>query len=151
MPLWVVLALAYLFEFANGWTDAPNSIATVVSTRVLRPFQAVLMAGALNLTGALVGTEVAKTIAKGIVQPDFVNLTTIGAAKVSFIAGKVVRGRREFPLGHYEAEILRMLMAEPGRVVAVCLIAVSVFQGGVGEADYAAISLAGPAGETRLL
>jgi PiT family inorganic phosphate transporter len=40
MPLWVVLVLAYLFEFANGWTDAPNSIATVVSTRVLRPFPA---------------------------------------------------------------------------------------------------------------
>ncbi len=80
MPLWLVLILAYSFEFANGWTDAPNSIATVVSTRVLRPFQAVLMAGALNLTGALIGTEVAKTIANGIVDPRFVTLTTIGAA-----------------------------------------------------------------------
>jgi PiT family inorganic phosphate transporter len=80
MPLWLVLILAYLFEFANGWTDAPNSIATVVSTRVLRPFVAVLMAGVLNLIGALVGTEVAKTIASGIVDPDFVTLTTIGAA-----------------------------------------------------------------------
>ena len=37
MPLWFVHLLAYLFEFANGWTDAPNSIATVVSTRVLGP------------------------------------------------------------------------------------------------------------------
>jgi PiT family inorganic phosphate transporter len=80
MPLWAVLVLAYLFEFANGWTDAPNSIATVVSTRVLRPFQAVLMSGALNLVGALVGTEVAKTIASGIVNPEFVSLTTIAAA-----------------------------------------------------------------------
>jgi PiT family inorganic phosphate transporter len=80
MRLWTVLVLCYLFEFANGWTDAPNSIATVVSTRVLRPFAAVLMAGALNLTGALVGTEVAKTIASGIVDPEFVTLTTIGAA-----------------------------------------------------------------------
>jgi PiT family inorganic phosphate transporter len=80
MPLWLVLILAYLFEFANGWTDAPNSIATSVSTRVLRPFQAVLMAGVLNLVGALVGTEVAKTIASGIVDPDYVTLTTIGAA-----------------------------------------------------------------------
>jgi PiT family inorganic phosphate transporter len=80
MPLWLVLILAYLFEFANGWTDAPNSIATVVSTRVLRPFVAVLMAGVLNRIGALVGTEVAKTIASGIVDPDFVTLTTIGAA-----------------------------------------------------------------------
>ncbi|HZD18984.1 MAG TPA: inorganic phosphate transporter [Actinomycetota bacterium] len=80
MPLWAVLVLAYLFEFANGWTDAPNSIATVVSTRVLRPFHAVLMAGALNLVGALAGTAVAKTIASGIVDPNFVSLTTIAAA-----------------------------------------------------------------------
>ena len=77
----VVLVLAYLFEFANGWTDAPNSIATVVSTRVLRPLPAVIMAGALNLVGALVvGTAVAKTIASGIVDPGFVTLGTVAAA-----------------------------------------------------------------------
>lgn len=80
MPLWVVLILAYLFEFANGWTDAPNSIATVVSTRVLRPFHAVAMAGALNLVGALTGTAVAKTIASEIVDPEFVTLETLAAA-----------------------------------------------------------------------
>jgi len=80
MPLWAVLLLAYLFEFANGWTDAPNSIATVVSTRVLRPYQAVLMAGVLNLVGALAGTAVAKTIASGILDGDAVTLTTIAAA-----------------------------------------------------------------------
>ncbi len=78
---WVVLMLAYLFEFANGWTDAPNSIATVVSTKVLRPLPAVAMAGVLNLVGALVvGTAVAKTIASGIVDPDFVTLGTVAAA-----------------------------------------------------------------------
>jgi len=80
MPLWLVLVLAYLFEFANGWTDAPNSIATVVSTRVLRPHHAVLMAGVLNLVGALSGTAVAKTIAGDILNPDFVTLSTLGAA-----------------------------------------------------------------------
>ena len=80
MPLWFVLLLAYLFEFANGWTDAPNSIATVVSTRVLRPLHAVLMAGILNLAGALLGTAVAKTIAKGIVDSELVSLETIAAA-----------------------------------------------------------------------
>jgi inorganic phosphate transporter, PiT family len=80
MPLWLVLLLAYLFEFANGWTDAPNSIATVVSTRVLRPYQAVLMAGGLNLVGALTGTAVAKTIASGIVDPQLVTLETVAAA-----------------------------------------------------------------------
>src|SRR3712207_6000834 len=80
MDLWVVLVIAYLFEFANGWTDAPNSIATVVSTKVMRPLTAVLMAAVLNLVGALAGTEVAKTIASGIVDPQLVTLETIAAA-----------------------------------------------------------------------
>jgi PiT family inorganic phosphate transporter len=78
--LWFVLFLAYLFEFANGWTDAPNSIATVVSTRVMRPHHAVMMAGVLNLVGALAGTAVAKTIAEGIVDPNFVGLETVASA-----------------------------------------------------------------------
>ena len=79
--VWFVLFLAYLFEFANGWTDAPNSIATVVSTRVMRPHHAVLMAGVLNLVGALVvGTAVAKTISEEIVDPNVVGLDTVAAA-----------------------------------------------------------------------
>jgi PiT family inorganic phosphate transporter len=80
MPVWLVVLLAYVFEFANGWTDAPNSIATVISTRVLRPIPAVLMAASLNLVGALAGTAVAKTIASGIVDSEFVTLETIAAA-----------------------------------------------------------------------
>jgi PiT family inorganic phosphate transporter len=72
--------IAYLFEFANGWTDAPNSIATVVSTRVMRPLTAVGMAAVLNVLGALAGTEVAKTIAEGIVGTETVTLETVGAA-----------------------------------------------------------------------
>ena len=76
---WFVLILAYLFEFANGWTDASNSIATVVSTRVLRPFQAVIMASALNLIGALTGTAVAETISEDIVDIRFITLETIAA------------------------------------------------------------------------
>jgi PiT family inorganic phosphate transporter len=81
MPVWLVITFALLFEFANGWTDAPNSIATVVSTRVLRPYHAVLMAAVLNLVGALaVGTAVAETIAEGIVSPDAATLETVAAA-----------------------------------------------------------------------
>ena len=79
--VWFCLLLAYLFEFANGWTDAPNSIATVVSTRVLRPHHAVIMAATLNLVGALVvGTAVAETIAEGIVDPNYVGLDTVASA-----------------------------------------------------------------------
>jgi inorganic phosphate transporter, PiT family len=81
MPIWLVIGFALLFEFANGWTDAPNSIATVVSTRVLRPYHAVLMAAVLNLVGALlVGTAVAETIAEGIVSVDAVTKETVAAA-----------------------------------------------------------------------
>ncbi len=80
MDLWVVLVIAFLFEFANGWTDAPNSIATVVSTKVMRPLTAVAMAAALNLIGALAGEEVAKTVASGIVDPTAIGQETIAAA-----------------------------------------------------------------------
>lgn len=81
MPIELVIAFTLLFQFANGWTDAPNAVATVVSTRVLRPYHAVGMAAVLNLVGALVtGTAVAKTISEGIVDPAAVSLTTIGAA-----------------------------------------------------------------------
>jgi inorganic phosphate transporter, PiT family len=81
MPVELVIVFAFLFEFANGWTDAPNAIATVVSTRVLHPYAAVGMAAVLNLVGALaVGTAVAETIAEGIVRTEAVSLETIAAA-----------------------------------------------------------------------
>jgi inorganic phosphate transporter, PiT family len=83
MPLWFVVFLAYLFEFANGWTDAPNSIATVVSTRVLRPLQAVGMAAVLNLVGALAGTKVAETVGTDVVDAQFLTLETIAAVLVA--------------------------------------------------------------------
>ena len=80
-----VLLLILAAEFVNGWTDAPNSIATVVSTRVLSPHQAVLMATILNAMGALSGTAVAATIGKGIVDPAIVNTTTVAAAMVGIV------------------------------------------------------------------
>jgi PiT family inorganic phosphate transporter len=58
------------FEALNGWTDAPNAVATVVSTRVMPPAAAVTMAAVLNLIGALSGTAVATTIGKGVIDID---------------------------------------------------------------------------------
>ena len=81
----LVLILVLASEFVNGWTDAPNSIATVVSTRVLTPFQALVMATALNVAGAFSGTAVAATIGKGIIQPEAVTLATIAAAMIGII------------------------------------------------------------------
>jgi PiT family inorganic phosphate transporter len=65
----LVVLLAILFEISNGWNDSANAIATVVSTRVLTPLQAVTLAAVMNMLGALVFTGVAKTIGKGIVDP----------------------------------------------------------------------------------
>jgi PiT family inorganic phosphate transporter len=81
----VVIGLILAAEFVNGWTDSPNAIATVVSTRVLSPYQAVIMATVLNAVGAMSGTAVAATIGQDIVRADVINLTTVGAAMVGII------------------------------------------------------------------
>lgn len=70
--LLAVVGLALLFDFTNGAHDSANAIATIVSTKVLSPLTAVLMAGALNLLGAFLGTAVAHTIGSGIVRPELV-------------------------------------------------------------------------------
>lgn len=87
--LWSILPVLLLIlaaEFVNGWTDAPNAIATVVSTRVLSPYQAVVLATLLNTLGAMSGTAVAATIGKGIVDPAIINTTTVAAAMVGIVA-----------------------------------------------------------------
>ncbi len=84
--LLLVLGLVLAAEFVNGWTDAPNSIATVVSTRVLSPGKALMLATVFNILGAMSGTAVAATIGKGIIVPEAVNLVTVGAAMVGIIA-----------------------------------------------------------------
>ncbi|HEV1995265.1 MAG TPA: inorganic phosphate transporter [Candidatus Acidoferrum sp.] len=72
--LFVVIFLTLAFEFSNGWHDAANSIATVVSTRVLTPFRAVVWAAFWNFIAAFVfGTAVAKTIGKGMVHIEMVD------------------------------------------------------------------------------
>lgn len=83
--LLAVLFLVLAAEFVNGWTDAPNAIATVIATRVLTPTQAVLMAAVMNILGAMSGTAVAATIGKGIVSPDVISLATVASAMVGVI------------------------------------------------------------------
>ena len=86
----VVLLLVLAAEFVNGWTDAPNSIATVVSTRVLTPWQALGMASVLNVLGAMSGTAVAATIGKGIIRAEAVNIGTVAAAMVAIVIWSTV-------------------------------------------------------------
>lgn len=72
------IVLALLFNFVNGLNDAANSIATVVATRVLTPFRAVLLAAFFNMVGPLIFTTVvARTIGKGIVSPEFMTMEVV--------------------------------------------------------------------------
>lgn len=68
----VIVAVALVFDFTNGAHDSANAIATVVSTKVLSPKTAVLMAAVLNLIGAFIGIKVAQTIGGGIVHAEMV-------------------------------------------------------------------------------
>ena len=70
-----VLLVALVFEYINGFHDTANSIATVVATKVLSPGQAVLLAAATNLIGAMWGTAVAKTISSGLIDANVVAMT----------------------------------------------------------------------------
>src|SRR4051794_39312761 len=81
-----VLLAVMVFTYTNGFHDTANSIATVVSTKVLTPRQAILLATVFNLIGALAGTAVATTIGKGMVDPGYVTVNTVFCAMVSAIA-----------------------------------------------------------------
>ena len=67
--LLAIIVTATIFDFINGFHDTANAIATVVSTRVLSPLAAVLMAAFFNFVGAFTGTNVAKTVGRDIVDP----------------------------------------------------------------------------------
>jgi inorganic phosphate transporter, PiT family len=84
LVLCVILA-ALIFEYINGFHDSANSIATVVSTKVLMPRQAVLLAAVCNLLGALWGTAVATTIGRGLLDAQFVTLNSILCALISAV------------------------------------------------------------------
>src|SRR5438094_3643818 len=72
----MVVLVALIFEYINGFHDTANSIATVVSTKVLTPRQAVLLAAVTNLLGAMWGTAVARTISSGLVDSKLVSMTS---------------------------------------------------------------------------
>src|SRR5215469_5236428 len=82
-----IIAVALLFDYINGFHDAANSIATIVSTRVLTPFQAVVWAAFFNFVAAfLFGTAVAKTVGRGFVDLDLVTPHVIMAGLAGAIA-----------------------------------------------------------------
>jgi inorganic phosphate transporter, PiT family len=83
LTLILVVLTAVIFEYSNGFHDAANAIATVVSTRVLTPRQAIAMAAFFNFTGALFGGAVASTIGKGLVDTEVVTMATVLCAVIA--------------------------------------------------------------------
>src|SRR5690242_13830979 len=98
-PLLIFLiVVAFAFDFLNGMNDAANSIATVVSTRVLRPHYAVLWAAFFNFVAFLVfGLHVAETIGRGIIQADIVTARVIFGALSGAIVWQIVTNRLGIP------------------------------------------------------
>ena len=91
MTLAMLVALALVFDFMNGFHDAANSIATVVSTGVLKPYQAVLWAACFNFVAfAIFELKVASTVGKGIVDPTYIDHYVIFGALMGAIAWNII-------------------------------------------------------------
>ena len=109
----VVLGLAVLFDYINGFHDTANAIATSVSTRALRPEHAILLSATANFVGALTGTAVAKTIASGLAEtPDgAAGQVIVAAALVGAITWNLITWRFGIPSSSSHALIGGLLGA----------------------------------------
>jgi inorganic phosphate transporter, PiT family len=83
--LYIVIALVLIFDFINGFHDSANSIATIVSTRVLSPVSAVILAAIFNFIAFTVFPLKVATTMGGVIDPEIINLTTIASALVAAI------------------------------------------------------------------
>lgn len=90
LTLVVVVGLALVFDYINGFHDTANAIATSVATRALPPAVAVTMAAAFNFLGAFAGTAVAKTVGAGLVDEQTTSQTIVGAALLGAIAWNLI-------------------------------------------------------------
>jgi PiT family inorganic phosphate transporter len=109
--LLVVLGLAIAFDYINGFHDTANAIATSVSTRALTPGWAIAMSAVANFTGALIGTEVAKTIGSGLIDTNVESQSVIAAALVGAIAWNLLTWRLGIPSSSSHALIGGLLGA----------------------------------------
>lgn len=107
----IVVILTLIFDFINGFHDSANAIATVVSTRVLTPFVAVVYAGILNFGGALMGTEVAATIGSGLVDSGTITLHTIFCTVLAAIIWNLITWYKGLPTSSSHAIIGSLLGA----------------------------------------
>jgi PiT family inorganic phosphate transporter len=87
----VIVLIGFAFDFINGFHDSANSIATIVGTRVLNPFAAVVWAAFFNFSAAfVVGTAVAKTVQSGMIEQSIVDPTVILSALLGAIAWNLI-------------------------------------------------------------
>ncbi|MBI4832558.1 MAG: inorganic phosphate transporter [Candidatus Lindowbacteria bacterium] len=121
----LILFLVLGAEFVNGWTDAPNAIATVVSTRVMPIRVAVVMATLLNIVGALSGTAVAFTIGRGIVDASMLEPGVIAAAMISLILWSTLAAQFGIPTSESHALVAGLA----GAALAVAGPEVLLFSG----------------------
>lgn len=110
----VAVALTLIFDFINGFHDAANAIATVVSTRVMRPGTAIVYAAVLNFAGALMGTEVAATIGKGLVTASTITIHTVIVTLVAAIIWNLITWYQGLPTSSSHALIGSLLGATFG-------------------------------------
>jgi PiT family inorganic phosphate transporter len=128
-----IVIVALLFDFINGFHDAANSIATVVSTRVLTPLQAVVWAAFFNFVAAFgFGVEVAKTVGKGVVQPAVVDQWVILAGLVGAILWDLITWYWGLPTSSSHALIggfagAAVVKAGFGSLMPAGLIKIAVF------------------------
>ncbi len=96
--LYIVIGLILIFDFINGFHDSANSIATVVSTKVLTPLAAVALAATFNFLAFLIfPLKVATTIGKGVINPEVITLTLIASAIVAAIIWNLITWWKGLP------------------------------------------------------
>jgi len=129
ITLAVLVLLALGFDFMNGFHDAANSIATVVSTRVLKPYQAVVWAAVFNFVAIwLFEPRVAATIGKGIVSPEFVDNAVIFGALIGAITWNIITWYFGIPSSSSHALIGGMIGAAMAKAGLAPLVAPGIIR-----------------------
>ena len=124
--LYIIVALVIIFDFINGFHDSANSIATVVSTKVLSPFSAVLLAATFNFIA------VATTMGKGVIEPDVINLNVIGAALIAAITWNLLTWWWGLPSSSSHTLVggltgAALVSSGPGSIITGGVVKIAVF------------------------
>jgi len=131
--LYIVVALVIIFDFINGFHDSANSIATVVSTKVLSPFNAVLLAAVFNFIAFMVfPMKVATTIQKNVIDPAAVNLFVIAASLVAAIIWNLITWWWGLPSSSSHTLVGGMVgaaivSAGPGAIIGGGVLKIAIF------------------------